>query len=53
MQHLLQYPKLVNFVFSKAIKNQSVRSLLTSMLSDVDIKKELLKPSFYVKLIFS
>jgi menaquinone-9 beta-reductase len=53
MQHLLHYPKLVNFVFHKALKNQSVRSLLTSMLSDVDIKKELVKPSFYIKLIFS
>lgn len=53
MQQLLRYPKLVNFVFNKAIKNQSVRSLLTSMLGDVDIKKELLKPSFYIKLIFS
>jgi len=53
MQQLLRYPKLVNFVFKKAIKNQSVRSLLTSMLSDVDIKKELVKPSFYIKLIFS
>jgi len=53
MQQLLQYPKLVNFVFRKAIKNQSVRSLLTSMLSNVDIKKELVKPSFYIKLFFS
>jgi geranylgeranyl reductase family protein len=53
MQQLLRYPKLVNFVFKKAIKNQSVRSLLTSMLGNVDIKKELVKPSFYIKLIFS
>lgn len=52
MQHLLTYPKLINFVFNKAIKNQSVRSLLTSMLYDVDIKRELLKPSFYFKLMF-
>ncbi len=52
MQHLLKYPKLINFVVNKAIKSQSVRSLLASMLYDVNIKKELLKPSFYFKLIF-
>ncbi len=52
MQLLLKYPKLINFVFNKAIKSQSVRNLLASMLYDVDIKSELLKPSFYFKLIF-
>ncbi len=52
MQQLLRYPKLINFVFNKALKNQSVRSLLASMLGDVNIKKELLKPSFYIKLFF-
>lgn len=52
MQLLLKYPKLVNFVFNKALKSQSVRSLLASMLYDVNIKSELLKLSFYIKLMF-
>lgn len=52
MQQLLKYPKLVNFVVSKAVKNKSVQHLLASMLGDVDQKKELLKLSFYIKLMF-
>ena len=53
MQMLLYYPKLFNFVVKKASKNDSTRILLTSMLDDIDLKKELLKPSFYFKLIFN
>jgi len=53
MQKLLKYPRLFNFVVKKANKNESVRMLLTSMLDDLDLKKELFKPSFYVKLLFN
>ncbi len=52
MQKLLKYPKLFNYIVKKANKNPSVRTLLTSMLDNVDLKKELLKPSFYFKLLF-
>jgi geranylgeranyl reductase family protein len=53
LQKLLKFPRLFNFVVRKANKNQSVKLLLTSMLDDVDLKKELVKPSFYFKLLFS
>lgn len=53
LQKLLRYPKLFNFVFNKANKNASLKLLLTSMLDNVDIKKQLIKPSFYWKLLFS
>ncbi|WKK74360.2 geranylgeranyl reductase family protein [Marivirga salinae] len=52
IQMLLRYPKLFDFVVNKANSNSSVRTLLTSMLDNVDLKKELLKPRFYVKLLF-
>ena len=52
IQKLLRYPKLFNFVVNKANNNSSVRTLLTSMLDNVDLKKELVKPGFYVKLFF-
>lgn len=51
VQKLLRYPKLFNFVVNKANNNSSVRTLLTSMLDNVDLKKELVKPGFYVKLL--
>ena len=53
LQKLLKFPMLFNFVVRKANNNQSVKLLLTSMLDDVDLKKELVKPSFYLKLLFS
>jgi len=53
LQKLLRFPWLFNFVIKKAKKNQSLQLLLTSMLNDVSIKKELLKPTFYFKLLFS
>ena len=52
LQKLLRYPKLFNFVVHKANKNSSVRTLLTSMLDNVDLKKELVKPGFYMRLLF-
>ena len=52
LQMLLRYPKLFNFVVKKANHNASVRTLLTSMLDNVDLKKELVKPGFYLKLFF-
>ena len=53
LQNLLKYPWLFNFLVKKANKNKSVQLLLTSMLDDVDLKKELIKPKFYVKLLFN
>ena len=52
LQKLSVYPKLFNFVINKAKSNESVQVLLTSMLDNLDIKKELLKPSFYLRLLF-
>ena len=52
MQKLFRYPSIINFVVKKANKNKSVQLLLTSMLNNLDIKKELVKPSFYFRLLF-
>lgn len=53
LQMLLKYPSLFNFVANKAIKNKSVQMLINSMLNNIDLKKELLNPRFYFKLLFS
>lgn len=53
LQNTLKYPAISNFFVNKARKNQSIQLLMTSMLdNNIDIKKELLKPSFFYKLIF-
>lgn len=53
MQMLFRYPRVINFVVKKANKNKSVQMLLSSMLNNFDMKKELVKPSFYLKLFFT
>ncbi|MEO6188886.1 MAG: geranylgeranyl reductase, partial [Ginsengibacter sp.] len=53
MQMLFRHPRMINFVVKKANKNKSVQLLLSSMLNNFDLKKELTKPSFYFKLLFT
>ncbi len=53
MQKLFRYPSIINFVVKKANKNSSVQMLLSSMLNNLDMKKELVKPSFYFRLFFT
>ncbi len=53
LQNLLKYPRLFNFIVNKASTNESVKILMTSMLDNVNLKKKLLKPSFYFKLFFN
>lgn len=53
MQQLLKYPGLFNFVVKKANRNTSLKTMLSHMLSNIDVKQELVKPSFYFKLFFT
>ena len=53
MQKLFRHPAIINFVVKKANKNKSVQMLLSSMLNNLDMKKELVKPSFYFRLFFT
>ena len=53
LQKLFRHPRIINFVVKKANKNTSVQMLISSMLNDMDLKRELVKPSFYFKLFFT
>lgn len=51
MQKLVRFPRLFDWIASKANRNESLRTLLTMMFENLDIRKELSRPSFYWKLI--
>jgi geranylgeranyl reductase family protein len=51
MQKLVNYPWLFNFVVRKANRNASIRTMMTMMFENLDIRKELSRPSFYWKLV--
>ncbi len=53
LQKLFRHPRIINFVVKKANNNKSVQLLINSMLNDMNLKKELIKPSFYFRLFFS
>ena len=53
LQKLFRYPAIINFVVRKANNNKSFQTLLSSMLNNMDLKKELVKPSFYFRLFFT
>lgn len=52
MQKLSRKKYLLNFVIRKAEKNKQLKSILMNMFSEVDLRKELKNPLFYLKLLF-
>jgi geranylgeranyl reductase family protein len=51
MQQLLRFPWLFDAVARKAARNPDFASLLSCMFNDLDIRSQLKKPSFYLKLL--
>ncbi|NNC95366.1 MAG: NAD(P)/FAD-dependent oxidoreductase [Chitinophagales bacterium] len=52
MQRLANYPTLFNFIIGKAKRNPALRDLISCMFDDLDLRKSLKKPSFYLNLLF-
>lgn len=53
LQRLCHYPWLFNFVVKKAHKSKTLNTAITSMFTDIDLRKQLRKPSFYAKIILN
>jgi hypothetical protein len=51
LQKLVRYPWLFNWVVGKANRNSSLRTMMTMMFENLDLRKELSRPSFYWKLL--
>lgn len=52
LQKLSAKKWLFNFFINKALGNKKLRETMTSMFANIDLRSELKKPSFYVKLLF-
>lgn len=53
LQRLCRYPWLFNFVVNKAYKSKSLRDTISCMFTDMDLREQLSKPSFYLKILFN
>ena len=52
LQQLTAFPWLFNFVVNKANRNPVLADTISSMFNDLDLREQLKKPGFYVKLLF-
>ncbi|XZF12393.1 NAD(P)/FAD-dependent oxidoreductase [Chitinophagaceae bacterium MMS25-I14] len=50
---LVHRPWLFNFILKVAMRNKQLKELMTSMFYEVDIRKKLTQPSFYIKLLLN
>jgi geranylgeranyl reductase family protein len=53
MQRLCRYPWLFNMVVNKAHKSPSLSKTISCMFTDIDLRDQLRKPSFYAKVLFN
>lgn len=53
LQRLCRFPWLFNFVVNKARKSASLSKTISSMFADLDLRDQLRKPSFYLKILFN
>jgi flavin-dependent dehydrogenase len=53
LQKLVKYPWLFNLLVKISIRNKQVKELLSCMFYEVDLRKKLAQPSFYIKLLLN
>ena len=53
LQRLCRYPWLFNLVVNKAHKSPSLSKTISSMFTDLDLREQLRKPSFYANILFN
>lgn len=51
LQKLSSKPWLFNFLVNQAVRSPNLQHMLTNMFSDVDLREQLKKPGFYLKLL--
>ncbi len=53
MQKLCRFPWLFNIVVNKAEKSPELSKTISCMFTDLDLREQLRKPSFYFKILFN
>lgn len=51
LQQLSRYPRLFNFMILKAVKSPTLKATITGMFMDVDLRKRLRSPLFYLRIL--
>lgn len=52
LQRLMNFPPVVNFIASIISKNKQMLDILSKMINDFDLRSQLVKPFFWLKMLF-
>jgi geranylgeranyl reductase family protein len=53
LQRLCRFPRLLRYIVNKAHKSPTLNRAISSMFTEVDLREELRKPAFYLKVLFN
>lgn len=53
IQRAFMHPWLVNLTSAIALRNKHFTEMITSMFTDIDVRKKLISPKFYFQLLFN
>ncbi|RPE08780.1 NAD(P)/FAD-dependent oxidoreductase [Chitinophaga lutea] len=53
LQQLIRFPWLLNMLVRMSARNKQLQELVMSMFHEVDLRKKLARPSFYIKLLLN
>lgn len=53
LQKLVKYPALFNWLMKIGSRNKQLRELMSCMFYEVDLRKKLTRPSFYIRLLLN
>ena len=53
LQRLCRYPWLFNIVVNKANRSPTLKATISGMFADLDLRKQLRSPGFYLKMLFN
>jgi len=53
LQRICNYPGLLNFIMNKLHKSPSLKQTVSSMFADIDIREQLRKSGFYLKILLN
>jgi flavin-dependent dehydrogenase len=52
LQQLADRPWLFNFVVGRAVRNPAIADTISSMFNDLNVREQLKRPGFYLRLFF-
>lgn len=53
LQKLVRYPWLFNLLMKMGTRNKQLKELISCMFYEVDLRRKLAQPSFYIRLLFN